>query len=89
MHCRVGSLYGSGKEKVPYYDPLLHGTAERMGTMQLVRAHAVRCVRDRTARTISFTIAGHCPGISFEDVPDGDLFFVCSMFDVSVCIEVV
>ena len=46
------------------------------------------CVRDRVARTVAFTIDGHCPGIAFADVPDGDLFFACVFLDKNDSVEI-
>ena len=72
----AGTLYGSGKKGAAY-----HNECIPIGS-------TVRCVRDRAARTVAFTIDGHCPGVAFADVPDGDLFFVCTHFTENDCVEI-
>ena len=76
LYCYNGNIYGSGKDGAAYHN-------------QRIRAGStVRCVRDRAARTVAFTIDGHCPGVAFADVPDGDLFFACNFYSLNDCIEI-
>ena len=80
MYCCTGKLYGSGKKGDKYHNVELR---------RIVNGSTVRFVRDRGARTVSFTIDGHCPGVAFEKVPDGDLFVACQLFDQNDCVEIV
>ena len=80
LFCYNGSLVGSGKDNSS-------GTAYHK--QRIPAGSTVRCVRDRKARTVAFTIDGHCPGVAFADVPDGDLFFACQFVTVNDCVEFV
>ena len=79
LFCYNGSLVGSGKDNSS-------GTAYHK--QRIPAGSTVRCVRDRAARTVAFTIDGHCPGVAFADVPDGDLFFACNFYSLNDCIEI-